>query len=481
MTSMGTGSISRCSYVLLAASCLHSRADWYNRKRPLLWLCCYQPLSKTVPVLSLLRYWATHWRRPTRLPGDHESGYLPQSALSGCRLSTAGICLRELHGTPEQELSRNLWPSRATLREWDHGSGLTLRLRVCLVDATWLLCLARAVYLQSHLLRPAPTHLSTLISALQGMHLTRHHPQMNIQPCHVLFERPRTKPLWLPRISHLDKARLAHPSPMGRAHYRPDGTRRRTRGELEARAKKKAQREREAAEAAAAAAAPLEEAEPGPVWPDRREEEEEAKVEIEVEVEEEVEELPVRRRPKAKLRPAPKWGAANSEDYAGQRDRSRSPHRVAVSAERLFRLSKALTRLLRHKAAEEGLPLREDGFFEVEALVHTREMRSHGARSAEILYAIQQDAKKRYTLRHFDGVPWVRAAQGHSQSVRKDLVMRRLRRRELPPYFVPRNSVQDSAWRTSCRRPLWVPDGYSPGGASPRFWPESPVRLEVQL
>ena len=108
---------------------------------------------------------------------------------------------------------------------------------------------------------------------------------------------------------------------------------------------------------------------------------------------------------------------------------------MAVSSERLFRLSKALTRLLRHKAAEEELPLREDGFFEVEAIVRTREMRSHGARSAEILYAIQQDSKKRYTLRHFDGVPWVRAAQGHSQAVRKDLVMRRLRRRELPPYL----------------------------------------------
>ena len=217
---------------------------------------------------------------------------------------------------------------------------------------------------------------------------------------------------------------------MGRAHYRPDGTRRRTRGELEARAKKKAKREREAAEAAeraeenaAAVAAPLEGAEPGPDPARReREEEEEEKIEVEIEVAEEeaIEELPVR-RPLARLRPAPKWGAAS--DRVPDRDRSRSPRRMAISSDRLFRLSKTLTSLLRHRATAEGLPLREDGFFEVGAITRTRAMRSHGASSAEVLYAVQHDAKRRYTLQYYNGIPWIRAAQGHSQAVRKDLVI----------------------------------------------------------
>ena len=298
--------------------------------------------------------------------------------------------------------------------------------------AAWFMCPSRVVCLQSHLLHSASTNFGILISTLQGVHATRHHLRKYTQPCHILLRYPGAGRLQLPRQSHLDPVRLRHPPPMGRAHYRPDGTRRRTSGELAARAKKKARREQEAAEAAAA---PPVEAEPGPVWPDRRDDVEEAEVEIEVEVEEVVEEPPVRHRPKVRLRPAPKWGAASPDDRAGPRARSRSPYRVTVSAERLFRLSKALTRLLRHKAAEEGLPLRADGFFNVEAIIQTSEMRSHGARSAEILHAIQQDAKKRYTLRHFDGVPWVRAAQGHSQSVSKDLLMRKLRRQELPPYL----------------------------------------------
>ncbi|OLP94586.1 putative tRNA 2'-phosphotransferase [Symbiodinium microadriaticum] len=220
---------------------------------------------------------------------------------------------------------------------------------------------------------------------------------------------------------------------MGRAHYRPDGTRRRTRGELEARAKKKAERERVAAEAAAAAddadragdrdaaaAAPYEGAEAG-------DEEEQIEVEVEVEEEEAIEEVPVR-RPLPRLRPAPKWGAAPA------RERSRSPRRMAISSDRLFRLSKALTSLLRHRAAAEGLPLRGDGFFEVEAVTRTRAMRSLGASSDEVVYAAQQDAKRRYTLQYHSGIPWIRAAQGHSQAVQKDLVMRRLRQHELPPF-----------------------------------------------
>ena len=77
---------------------------------------------------------------------------------------------------------------------------------------------------------------------------------------------------------------------MGRAHYRPDGTRRRTSGELAARAKKKAQRE---AQAAAAAAAPPGEAEQDAGADDVHLEEpardEEELVEIEAEVAEEVE------------------------------------------------------------------------------------------------------------------------------------------------------------------------------------------------
>ena len=175
-----------------------------------------------------------------------------KSALSGCRLLPTGICSHELPVTPGQEPFQRLWFSRSTLHEWDHSWDLTLQLSVCLEDAVWFMCLSRVVCLQSHLLYPASTSLGILVSTLQGVHAARHHTRKYTQPCHILLKYPGAGKLQLPRPSHLDPARLRHPPPMGRAHYRPDGARRRTRGELEARAKKKARREQEAAAAAAA-------------------------------------------------------------------------------------------------------------------------------------------------------------------------------------------------------------------------------------
>ena len=175
-------------------------------------------------------------------------------------------------------------------------------------------------------------------------------------PALQLLRHPGAGKLQMLRPSYLDFKPLRHHPLMGRAHYRPDGTRHRTQGELEARAKKKAQRAQEEAEAAAAA--PLEEAEhgagAGDMWPEGRADAEEEEVEIEVEVEEAAEEPPVRHRPKARLRPAPKWGAESPDDSAGPRararhrerefdSRSRSPRRMELSAERIFSLSKALT------------------------------------------------------------------------------------------------------------------------------------------
>ena len=98
-----------------------------------------------------------------------------------------------------------------------------------------------------------------------------------------------------------------------------------------------------------------------------------------------------------------------------------------MSAERAFRISKALTRLLRHRAEEGGLHLRSDGFFSLADLLRTREKRACHARPEELLHIVRTDSKQRYTLRYFRGDPFLRAAQGHSQYVNKDQLMTRMR------------------------------------------------------
>ena len=380
------------------------------------------------------------------LPGVCTFGLLPQSAPSGSRFLLTSIYSHELQITPEQGPSWHLWLSRWALHQCPHGWALTMPLHAYMEGAARFMSPSpsRAVRLSSHLLRSASAHLGILTYTLPGIPMPRHRPWKHTQPRQILLRYPGAEKLHLPRQSPLDSVRHWHFPPMGRAHYRPDGTRRRTSGELAGRAKKKAQREAQA-QAAAAAAAPSGEAEQDAGANEVHLEEpacdEEELVEIEVEVAEEEEASPVRQRPRVHLRPAPKWGAARSASPHGEPrarrhvSRSRSRHRTELSAGRLFALSKALTRLLRHKAEEEGLPLRPDGLFCLDAVVRTREMRQQRATSAELLQVTYQDEKQRFTIRRLDGVQYIRAAQGHSQYVSKEHLMQRVRRKDLPPYL----------------------------------------------
>ena len=347
-----------------------------------------------------------------------------------------------------------IWSSTRPLHGLDLGAGLKRQLHACLVITAALFSLQCPLCPRNHFAHSAFAGFAFCARSQKCVRTSSHSSQALIPFSNALFSRPGTGNQWLPNSSYLDLTQLRPPPLMGRAHYRPDGTRRRTRGELEARAKKKAQRAQE--EAQAAAAAPLAEAEHGAgangVQPEEPARAEEEMVEIEVEVAEEAEASPVRHRPRVRLRPAPKWGAVRPEspedmdDRAGSRararprerrhdSRSRSPRCTELSAERLFTLSKALTRLLRHKAEAEGLHLRPDGYFCLDALVQTREMRLLRAQPAELIQVVRQDEKQRYTLRHFDGAPYLRAAQGHSQYVSKEHLMQRMRRRDLPPYL----------------------------------------------
>ena len=192
------------------------------------------------------------------MPGVCAFGLLPQSAPSGSRSSFASIYSQELHITPGQEPSRRLWLFRWALRKWPPSWALTMRMHAYMGGAARFMSPSRAVRRSSHLLHSASAHFGISTFTLPGIPGTRHHPRKHTQPCQILLRYPGADYLHLPRPSPLDSIRHQLSPPMGRAHYRPDGTRRRTSGELAARAKKKAQRE---AQAAAAAAAPPGEAE----------------------------------------------------------------------------------------------------------------------------------------------------------------------------------------------------------------------------
>ena len=149
-------------------------------------------------------------------------GPLPQSALSGCRLS---ICKHLLTRVANYTWAGTI-PAPLALLAGLYTDGLTAghlrcKLRDHMEGAAWFMSPSRAIRLPSHLLHSASANIGILTFTLPGIPGTRHYPRKHTRLCHVLFSYPGTGKLQPPRHSPLASIRLRHPPPMGRAHYRP--------------------------------------------------------------------------------------------------------------------------------------------------------------------------------------------------------------------------------------------------------------------
>lgn len=78
-------------------------------------------------------------------------------------------------------------------------------------------------------------------------------------------------------------------------------------------------------------------------------------------------------------------------------------------------LSKLLSKILRHKAVDEGLELRSDGFISLNTLLSRPKFRKLNATVEKVQQVVQADSKTRFTLRQAaNGELLIRANQGHS-------------------------------------------------------------------
>ncbi|KAJ3207846.1 tRNA 2'-phosphotransferase 1 [Dinochytrium kinnereticum] len=79
----------------------------------------------------------------------------------------------------------------------------------------------------------------------------------------------------------------------------------------------------------------------------------------------------------------------------------------------MVRISKALSYILRHGAAKEGIPIRLDGYVKVEDLL--RHKKFQGVTFDEIRQVVADNDKQRFTLIEEESERWViKANQGHS-------------------------------------------------------------------
>ena len=139
----------------------------------------------------------------------------------------------------------------------------------------------------------------------------------------------------------------------------------------------------------------------------------------------------VRRRPPSPPISPQRRGRRSRKAQADSSDRLQEPNRATetqargraqwrdhspqfLGRERGKTISKALSGLLRHTAAKEGLTIRKDGLFRISELVNTPKLRALRVKSAEIGSAISTNAKQRFELVWKDGEEMARAVQGHS-------------------------------------------------------------------
>ncbi|KAK8814295.1 hypothetical protein WA158_008157 [Blastocystis sp. Blastoise] len=85
---------------------------------------------------------------------------------------------------------------------------------------------------------------------------------------------------------------------------------------------------------------------------------------------------------------------------------------------RLVHISKTLSLILRHKASDFNVSIRDDGFVRVSDLLHLPLFKD--VTLQDIIEVVNQNEKKRFELKTIDGHSYIRACQGHTISTIKD-------------------------------------------------------------
>lgn len=88
---------------------------------------------------------------------------------------------------------------------------------------------------------------------------------------------------------------------------------------------------------------------------------------------------------------------------------------VSMNSNERTNLSRTLSKILRHKATDEGLTIQSDGYISLQALLARPKLQKLKANLEKVQQVVAEDNKTRFTLRQdADDVWWIRANQGHS-------------------------------------------------------------------
>lgn len=77
-------------------------------------------------------------------------------------------------------------------------------------------------------------------------------------------------------------------------------------------------------------------------------------------------------------------------------------------------ISRALSKLLRHAAAREGLDIDSNGYVPLTQVITHRFIKSHHGTVEDIQRIVDNNNKRRFSIKNFDGKLYICALQGHS-------------------------------------------------------------------
>eukprot|EP00747_Dinoflagellata_sp_TGD_P031588 gnl/TRDRNA2_/TRDRNA2_135394_c0_seq1.p1 gnl/TRDRNA2_/TRDRNA2_135394_c0~~gnl/TRDRNA2_/TRDRNA2_135394_c0_seq1.p1 ORF type:complete len:565 (-),score=118.17 gnl/TRDRNA2_/TRDRNA2_135394_c0_seq1:129-1823(-) len=117
----------------------------------------------------------------------------------------------------------------------------------------------------------------------------------------------------------------------------------------------------------------------------------------------------------------PGWFKPVRREFVKQAGENAPPWRkTKMSPLRAKRISKALTRILRHIASKLGIEIRPDGFCEVKTVMDAEAMQELNCTIRELKQVVDESDKRRFELQEENGVLLIRAVQGHSIKAVKD-------------------------------------------------------------
>lgn len=111
----------------------------------------------------------------------------------------------------------------------------------------------------------------------------------------------------------------------------------------------------------------------------------------------------------------------------------------------LNQISRALSRILRHRAEEMGVHVRPDGFCPLRVILDLETLRELKATKNDIMAVVRNNDKKRFELEIIDGESMIRAVQGHSMKAVQDEEL--LQRLELGDSSCPSSVVHGTYHR----------------------------------